>query len=97
MTSPGPFQPAAAGEGDRAAGGLPRPEIDDDLVEWAYGSAEGLTSAQIQERVPGWRIWTHGAPDLGPEPVGPGRASTMSPPVSPGWSTGSARADWSAC
>lgn len=33
-----------------------------DLVEWDYGPAEGLTSAQVRELVPTWRIWTHGAP-----------------------------------
>lgn len=42
--------------------GFPAPDIDPDLVEWAYGPAEGLTSAEIRARVPGWRIWTHGAP-----------------------------------
>jgi broad specificity phosphatase PhoE len=33
------------------------------LAEWDYGSYEGLTTAQIQQRVPGWSIWTHGSPD----------------------------------
>lgn len=42
--------------------GIPEPEIDDDLTEWSYGPAEGLTSDQIRARAPGWRIWTHGAP-----------------------------------
>ena len=50
--------------------GFTDPEIVEDLAEWAYGPAEGLTSAQIQERVPGWRIWTHGAPAFGPDPGG---------------------------
>ncbi|SDJ31040.1 probable phosphoglycerate mutase [Frankineae bacterium MT45] len=36
--------------------------IDDDLAEWDYGDYEGLTSQQIQERVPGWSIWTHECP-----------------------------------
>lgn len=45
--------------------GFPHAKIDDDLVEWAYGVGEGLTTAQIQERVPHWRIWTHGAPRFG--------------------------------
>jgi broad specificity phosphatase PhoE len=35
--------------------------IDDDLAEWDYGDYEGLTSAQIQQSVPGWTIFTHGA------------------------------------
>ncbi len=37
-------------------------EVDDDLVEWGYGSYEGRTSAEIREEVPGWSIWTHPAP-----------------------------------
>src|SRR5262249_45446841 len=32
--------------------------------EWDYGELEGLTSAQIQERYPGWNIW------VGPWPGG---------------------------
>ncbi len=37
-------------------------EVDDDLVEWNYGDFEGLTSDQIRERWPGWRIWFNGCP-----------------------------------
>lgn len=48
------------------------PEIDDDLVEWAYGPGEGLTSVEIREQIPGWRIWTHGAPQLDREGYEPG-------------------------
>lgn len=44
--------------------GFPHPVIDDDLVEWSYGKGEGLTSVQIREAIPDWRIWTHGAPRL---------------------------------
>jgi probable phosphoglycerate mutase len=40
------------------------PQIDDDLREWDYGDYEGLTTAEIQKRVPGWTIWT-GAPPHG--------------------------------
>ena len=47
-----------------ALAGFPAPEIDPDLVEWSYGPGEGLTSVQIAERLPGWRIWTHGAPAI---------------------------------
>lgn len=39
--------------------GFPNAEVDDNLAEWFYGDYEGLTSAQIREQSPGWRIW-HG-------------------------------------
>jgi broad specificity phosphatase PhoE len=32
------------------------------LSEWDYGAYEGHTSAQIQESVPGWSIWTSPVP-----------------------------------
>jgi len=35
-------------------------EVDGDLAEWYYGDFEGLTSAQIREQRPGWRIWFNG-------------------------------------
>jgi probable phosphoglycerate mutase len=35
-----------------------------DLGEWDYGDLEGLTTAEIQERLPGWSIW------MGPWPGG---------------------------
>jgi probable phosphoglycerate mutase len=38
-------------------------QIEPDLHEWDYGAYEGLTTPQIRRRVPGWRIWTHGAED----------------------------------
>ncbi|MDP9134030.1 MAG: histidine phosphatase family protein [Actinomycetota bacterium] len=44
-----------AGLGDRAER---RPE----LVELDYGEAEGLTTAQLRERFPGWTVWTHETP-----------------------------------
>jgi broad specificity phosphatase PhoE len=37
-------------------------QIDPDLSEWDYGAYEGRTSAQIQEGVPGWNIWTSPVP-----------------------------------
>jgi len=36
--------------------------VDEDLVEWAYGDYEGLTTPQIREQVPGWSVWTHVSP-----------------------------------
>lgn len=38
------------------------PEIDENLAEWNYGDYEGVTSKQIREQVPAWRIWTHSMP-----------------------------------
>lgn len=42
--------------------GFPEAEPDEDLVEWAYGDYEGVTSTEIQERTPGWTIWTGEVP-----------------------------------
>lgn len=44
-----------AGFGERA-----RPW--DALLEWDYGSYEGMTPAQIQEAAPGWFIWRDAVP-----------------------------------
>jgi broad specificity phosphatase PhoE len=38
-------------------------EPDDDLREWDYGDLEGLTTAQIRDRLPGWTIWAGPWPD----------------------------------
>jgi probable phosphoglycerate mutase len=48
----------------RTAGLLGHPDalVDDDLVEWAYGDYEGVTTAEIRETVPGWTVWTHPVP-----------------------------------
>jgi probable phosphoglycerate mutase len=37
-------------------------QIDRDLMEWNYGEYEGLPPAQIDEKAPGWMLFTHGAP-----------------------------------
>lgn len=37
-------------------------QIEDDLMEWDYGSYEGLTSDQIHEMDPDWLIWTGETP-----------------------------------
>jgi probable phosphoglycerate mutase len=33
-----------------------------DLAEWDYGEYEGLTSAEIAQRHPGWSLWRDGCP-----------------------------------
>jgi probable phosphoglycerate mutase len=38
------------------------PELDDRLREFDYGDYEGLTTAEIQGRRPGWDLWTDGCP-----------------------------------
>jgi probable phosphoglycerate mutase len=43
--------------------GFPDAEVDEDLVEWAYGDYEGITTATIRETVPGWTVWTHPSPN----------------------------------
>jgi probable phosphoglycerate mutase len=42
--------------------GFPDAEADPDLVEWAYGDYEGVTTVEIRESVPGWSVWTHPSP-----------------------------------
>jgi probable phosphoglycerate mutase len=37
-------------------------EITTDLEEWNYGVYEGLTTAEIRQRVPHWTIFANGAP-----------------------------------
>ena len=44
-----------AGFGDRL-------ELDADLMEWNYGAWEGLTSAEIQAKAPGWLVFRDGCP-----------------------------------
>jgi probable phosphoglycerate mutase len=36
--------------------------IDDDLREWDYGDYEGMTTAEIRARDPGWTLWRDGCP-----------------------------------
>lgn len=35
----------------------------EDLMEWDYGDYEGRTTLDIRNTVPGWTIFTHGAPN----------------------------------
>lgn len=42
--------------------GFKEAEVDEDLVEWAYGDYEGVTTAVIRETVPGWTVWSHPTP-----------------------------------
>jgi len=44
------------------AGLAEAPVIDDDLREWDYGALEGLRSAEIQQRQPGWNLFRDGSP-----------------------------------
>ena len=37
-------------------------EPSEALLEWDYGDYEGLTSAQIREKRPGWVLWRDGCP-----------------------------------
>jgi broad specificity phosphatase PhoE len=42
--------------------GLTVTEVTETMAEWDYGDYEGLTTPQIREQVPGWRVWTHPVP-----------------------------------
>jgi broad specificity phosphatase PhoE len=44
-----------AGLGERA-------QLREDLVEWDYGDYEGITTAEIRARRPGWYLWRDGCP-----------------------------------
>jgi len=41
----------------------PAAETRDDLAEWDYGDYEGLTSAEIKARRPGWNVFADGCPN----------------------------------
>jgi probable phosphoglycerate mutase len=46
-------------------------EIEPNLAEWDYGDYEGLRTAEIRARRPGWEIWNDGCPG-GETPAGIG-------------------------
>src|SRR5205807_4020794 len=43
-------------------------EVCDDLLEWDYGTYEGLTTDAIRAERPDWLLWRDGVPD-GEQPV----------------------------
>jgi broad specificity phosphatase PhoE len=45
------------------AGFGPNAEVDRDLVEWNYGGYEGLSTADIRAKRPGWEMFRDGFPD----------------------------------
>jgi broad specificity phosphatase PhoE len=46
----------------RLAGLSHEADVDDDLREWDYGDYEGRRTAEIRREVPGWTVWSDGAP-----------------------------------
>ncbi len=48
-----------AGLGGSGSGGA---QIEPDLAEWNFGDYEGLRTAEIHKRHPGWNVWEDGCP-----------------------------------
>ena len=42
--------------------GFPDAAVDADLAEWDYGDYEGLTTAEIRDKKPGWDLFRDGCP-----------------------------------
>jgi broad specificity phosphatase PhoE len=53
---------ARAAETCRLAGLGGDAQEREDLVEWDYGSYEGLTTPEIRAQAPGWSLWRDGCP-----------------------------------
>jgi probable phosphoglycerate mutase len=47
----------------RLAGLDGKAEVAEDLREWNYGIYEGVTTASVREKHPGWTIWTSPVPE----------------------------------
>lgn len=47
----------------RLSGLSPDAVVNADLAEWEYGDYEGLTSAEIRVRQPGWTVFANGCPN----------------------------------
>ena len=52
--------PAQRAAKTAALAGFADAKLDPDLWEWDYGGFEGMTTAQIQKRRPGWYLWRDG-------------------------------------
>jgi broad specificity phosphatase PhoE len=50
------------------AGFAERAVVEPDLIEWDYGEYEGMTSAEIEQRRPGWTLFGDGV--VGGETIG---------------------------
>jgi broad specificity phosphatase PhoE len=42
--------------------GFENEQVREDLLEWDYGDYEGLTTAEIRQRMPGWQLFRDGCP-----------------------------------
>lgn len=58
--------PAARARRTAELAGLKPDGTDPDLWEWDYGGYEGLTTAEVRRRRPGWYLWTDGTVPGGP-------------------------------
>ncbi len=47
----------------KLSGLQPEAAVHEDLAEWHYGDFEGLTSAEIKKRWPGWNVFADGCPN----------------------------------